>query len=92
MRLSARGARVALFCLLLPAQAALAILSELGVRSDAAHQLACAYAALVLRLVACLLASAPSERSRSAAWRAAWRAPALRYGSGNAASATSLLT
>ena len=91
MRLSARGARVALFCLLLPAQAALAILSELGVRSDAAHQLACAYAALVLRLVACLLASAPSERSRGAAWRA----PALRYGAaggGNAASATSLLT
>ena len=90
MRLSARGARVALFCLLLPAQAALAVLSELGVRSDAAHQLACAYAALVLRLVACLLASAPSERSRGAAWRA----PALRYGAGagNAASATSLLT
>ena len=88
MPLSTRGARVALFCLLLPAQAALALLSELGLLSETVRQLACAYAALVLRLVACLLASAPSER-------AAWRAPALRYGAaggGNAASATSLLT
>ena len=63
-----RSARVALFILLVPMHVALALASELGVLSDAARELARAYAALALRLVAylCFLASVPFTQHEGA--------------------------
>ena len=52
MRLSASGARLALFCLLLPLQLPLALSAELGVCTAGVRRFACAYATLALRLVA----------------------------------------
>jgi hypothetical protein len=72
-----RSARVALFILLVPMHVALALASELGVLSDAARELARAYAALALRLVAYLffLASVPFTQHECALSAARARRP-----------------
>ena len=72
-----RSARVALFILLVPMHVALALASELGVLSDAARELARAYAALALRLVAylCFLASVPFTQHEGALSAARARRP-----------------
>jgi hypothetical protein len=50
--LTARGARVSLFCLLLPVYVPLVLASELGVCSERARRFAFAYATLAFRIVA----------------------------------------
>jgi hypothetical protein len=52
MRLSARGARIALFVMLIPIQIPLVVCSELGVCSDGVRRFARAYTALAFRIVA----------------------------------------
>ena len=63
MQLSARGARIALFCILIPIQIPLVVSMELGVCSDGVRRFARAYTALALRIVAHFCTSEEHKRA-----------------------------